>query len=137
MSKKRSNIVVDNNIGSIERYYPDAKNIFAIQTLSELMLLNCEKILLFDFSRVNRNWEMMLINNSKKQKLRQSTTAKELLAINNMLFQINRDCIVNLNYLSTIENKTLRCLFFPPHDQIERKVSKRYFKNIRQRLEII
>lgn len=112
-------------------------NIFAIQTLSGLMLLSYEKILLFQYTKEQRCWQMMHADDYKLHKLRMSTTAKELLALNKAFTQISQDCIVNLHYLSSIENRTLRCSFFPPHDKIERAASQRYFKKIKERLEII
>ena len=66
-----------------------------------------------------------------------STTAKELLSINNMFVQISQDYIVNLSYLMFIENKTLRCEFYPPFQDEERIASHRYFKLLRERLDII
>ena len=112
-------------------------NIFAIQTLSGLMLVSCEKILLFQYTKEQRCWQMMHADDYKLHKLRMSTTAKELLAINKVFVQISQDCIVNLHYLSSIENRTLRCSFYPPHDKIERTVSQRHFKKIKEQLEII
>ena len=46
-------------------------------------------------------------------------------------------CIVNLSYLMFIENKTLRCEFYPPFQDEERIASHRYFKLLRERLDII
>jgi hypothetical protein len=62
---------------------------------------------------------------------------KELLGINKTFIQISQDCIVNLTYLATIENRTLLCSFYPPFDQIKRTASQRHFRKIRERLEII
>ena len=70
-------------------------------------------------------------------KLKMSTTAKDLLSINNTFVQISQDCIVNLTYLMFIENKTLRCEFYPPFQEEERIASHRYFKQLRERLDII
>ena len=54
-----------------------------------------------------------------------------------MFVQISQDCIVNLSYLMFIENKTLRCEFYPPFQDEERIASHRYFKLLRERLDII
>lgn len=112
-------------------------NIFAIQTLSGLMLVSSEKILLFQYTKEQRCWQMMHTDDNKFHKLRMSTTAKELLAISKVFVQISQDCIVNLNYLASIENRTLQCSFCPPHDKVKRTASQRYFKKIREMLEII
>ena len=111
-------------------------NRFAIQTVSGLLIVRCEEIFLFQFLKDQRCWQILLTSRSS-HKLKMSTTAKELLSINNMFVQISQDCIVNLSYLMFIENKTLRCEFYPPFQDEERIASHRYFKLLRERLDII
>ena len=113
---------------SLHKLLAQDKNTFAIQAYSGLMLVSFERILLFDYTREHRCWQMMFTDNNKPQRLRQTTTAKELLAISKNFVQISQECIVNLNYISTIENRSLRCVFCHPHDAIERTVSQRNFK---------
>jgi two-component system LytT family response regulator len=110
--------------------------ILAMQTLSGLVLVFCERMLLFDYSKENRCWQMTLNDNSK-QSLRQNTTAKEILAISSMLMQISQECIVNLKYVATFDQKTLQCRFYKPYDSIERMVSRRYLKIIKEQCELI
>lgn len=86
---------------------------FAIQTVSGLLLVRCEEIFLFQFLGDQRCWQIVLTSRTT-HKLKMSTTAKDLLSINNTFVQISQDCIVNLTYLMFIENKTLRCEFYPP-----------------------
>jgi len=121
---------------SLYRLLRQDKNIFAIQGFSGLMLVSCEKILLFQYSSELRCWQMMLTDSDRYHKLRTTTKAEELLAINTLFAQISQDCIVNLNYVMSIENQTLQCLFFPPHDRIERTISRRYFSKIKEKLEL-
>jgi len=113
------------------------ENTFAIQTISGLMLLHYEKILLFEYHKVQRCWQMMHIENHKLYKLKMSTKAKDLLALNKAFVQINQDCIINLHYLLSIENRSLRCNFYEPHHLIERTASQRYFKKIKELIEHI
>jgi two-component system LytT family response regulator len=122
---------------SLRQLLGQDRNIFAIQTVSGLMLVICERILMFDYVKESRCWQMLLTDNSKPQRLRQSAGAGELLALNKVFVQISKECIVNMNYLSTIENRTLQCRFYPPYDSIERMASRRYFQKIREELEII
>jgi len=110
---------------------------FAIYTLSGLMMVNCEKIILFQYAKEQRCWQMMHIDDYKLYKLRPNTKAREILFINKAFVQISQDCIVNLHYLSSIENRSLRCIFCHPHQSIEQTASQRYFKKIREQLEII
>ena len=127
----------DNLEQSLHKLLGQDKNNIAIQTYSGLMFVSVEKIIMFDYSREYRSWQMMLADNNKPQRLRQATTTNDLLATGATFAQINKECIVNLNYIYTIENRSLRCLFCPPYDTIERVASRRYFKKIRDRMGII
>lgn len=109
---------------------------FAIQTISGLTLVRREEILLFRFLKDQRCWQMELTDR-KYHKLRMSTTAKELLGISATLVQISQDCIVNISFLTSIENKTLKCVFYHPFADVELVVSSRYYRKLRERLEII
>lgn len=110
---------------------------FAVQTISGLVLVKCEDILLFLYLKEQRCWQMMLVPDRKLYKLRMSTTAKDLLGINSSFVQINQDCIVNLNYLCTIENVTLKCGLYPPFTDIDLTVSQRYYRRLREVLDIL
>lgn len=111
-------------------------NKFAIQTITGLVLVKCEEILLFQYLKEQRCWQMMLAVDRKLYKLRMSTTAKDLLGIHMSFVQINQDCIVNLNYLCSIENVTFKCELNPPFSDIELVVSQRYYRRLREVLEI-
>ena len=100
------------------------------------LIERCEEIFLFQFLGDQRCWQIVLTSRTT-HKLKMSTTAKDLLSINNTFVQISQDCIVNLTYLMFIENKTLRCEFYPPFQEEERIASHRYFKQLRERLDII
>ena len=80
---------------------------------------------------------MMLAADRKLHKLRMSTTAKDLLGINPSFVQISQDYIVNLDYLCSIENVTLKCELYSPFTDIELNVSQRYYRRLRDVLEIL
>ena len=122
---------------SLHKLLRQDKNTFAIQGFSGLMLVSCEKILLFQHFDELRCWQMMLTDSNKYHKLRTSTTANELLAISKTFVQISKECIVNMNYIMSIENRTLQCVFCPPYDWLERTATNRYYKKIREMLEIV
>lgn len=109
---------------------------YAIQTITGLLLVRSKEVLLFQFIKEVRCWQMVLTNH-RTHKLRMSTTAKEILEIDRLFAQISQDCIINLNYLMFIENKTLACKFYPPFEKEERIVSHRYYKKLKDKLEII
>ena len=110
---------------------------FAVQTISGLVFVKCEEILLFQYLRELRCWQMMLAADRKLHKLRMSTTAKNLLGINPSFVQISQDYIVNLDYLCSIENVTLKCELYSPFTDIELVVSQRYYRRLKDTLEIL
>ena len=112
------------------------ENVFALHTPIGLMLVGIDKILLFQYAKEQCCWQMMHIDGYKLYKLRKSTKAAELLACNKMFLQISKDCIINMKYLSTIETKTMRCIFCYPHNFIERTASQRFYKKIKETLEV-
>ncbi|WP_297902899.1 response regulator transcription factor [uncultured Parabacteroides sp.] len=136
---KRFHTVEPKNILSMEkslRKILNKDNRIAIQTVSGLLLVRREEIFIFQFLKDLRCWQIVLTSR-KTHKLKMSTTAKELLSINNIFSQISQDCIVNLSYLMFIENKTLRCVFYPPFEDVAKFASHRYFKQLREKLDII
>lgn len=109
---------------------------YAIQTVTDLMFVRYEEIFMFQYLTDQRYWQMVLTDH-KFFKLRMSTTAKDLLGINPCLIQINQDCIINLSHLSSIENGTLKCNFYPSFTDVEQFVSQRYYKRLKEMLEVI
>lgn len=112
------------------------ENKFAIQTVSGLLLIRCEEIFLFQFLKDQRCWQIVLATRNT-HKLKMSTTARELLSISDVFAQISQDCIVNLSYLMFIENKTLRCEFYPPFEDEEKIASHRCYKLLKEKLDLI
>ncbi|NDV64163.1 LytTR family DNA-binding domain-containing protein [Bacteroides sp. 224] len=107
---------------------------FAIQTVMGLMLVKCREVGVFQY--MDRHWVMKLAN-EKQYKLRTNVGAKELLALSSSFMQINQQCIVNLDYLISIENKTLKCILCPPFSDLSEIASTRYYKKIKESLDII
>lgn len=108
----------------------------AIQTISGLMLLRHEEVFAFRFSDQLRLWEMTAANGAT-YRLRKQTNAKTLLASSDSFVQVRQECIVNIDFLLGIENTTLRCIFRPPFDTEEIIVSRRYYKDVKDKLEIL
>ena len=79
---------------------------FAVQTVNNLLLLRDSEILYFQYSNENRCWNMILTN-MKQHRLRLSTKARDILNLHPSFIRINTDCILNIDYLSSIENLSL------------------------------
>lgn len=109
---------------------------FAIQTVTGLLFLKRSDVLMFRFSESNRCWVLHMADRTD-YKLRTSISARDLLNMSVSFVQISQNCIVNIDYISTIENKTLECRLYPPYDDIVLIASRRFYGKIRELLEII
>lgn len=108
----------------------------ALQTVSGLLLVNPIEVFSFTFCDDTRMW-LLKLTNGQEYKLKRQTNAKQILAISDSFVQVRQDAIINMDYLLGIENYTLRCLFAPPFDKEEILVSRRCFKGVKDKLEIL
>ena len=108
----------------------------AIQTVSKLLLVKAEDVFACNFDEECHLWNMRMVDGTE-YKLKKQTTAKMILGISPYFAQIRQDRIINLEYLASIENYTLRCTFYPPFDQEEAFSSRRCYKEVKEKLEIL
>ena len=108
----------------------------AIQTISGLLMVKPDEVFCCTFDEDTRLWHLKLAN-GQIYKLKKQTTAKSVLSLSPSLAQVRQDCIINLDYLISIENYTLRCIFSPPFDQENITVSRRCYKAVKEKLEIL
>lgn len=108
----------------------------AIQTISGLLMVKPDEVFCCTFDEDTRLWHLKLAN-GLIHKLKKQTTAKSVLSLSPSLVQVRQDCIINLDYLISIENYTLRCIFSPPFDQENITVSRRCYKAVKEKLEIL
>lgn len=108
----------------------------AIQTISGLLMVKPDEVFCCTFDEDTRLWHLKLAN-GLIHKLKKQTTAKAILSLSPSLAQVRQDCIINLDYLISIENYTLRCIFSPPFDQENITVSRRCYKAVKEKLEIL
>lgn len=109
---------------------------FAVQTVNNLLLLRDSEILYFQYSNENRCWNMTLTN-MKQHRLRLSTKARDILNLHSSFIRINTDCILNIDYLSSIENSTLRCNLYAPFNNLELTASRRHYSKIKEALKLL
>lgn len=107
----------------------------ALQTISNLLFVAVEQILMFNYLSSKRSWQITLTDLSQYT-LKKGVTAEDLLSISPSLTRINNTNIINLPYLEAIENTTQRIQLCHPFEHIEIYASRRYFaelkKNIKQ-----
>lgn len=108
----------------------------AIQSISGLLMVKPDEVFCCTFDEDTRLWHLKLAN-GQIYKLKKQTTAKSVLSLSPSLAQVRQDCIINLDYLISIENYTLRCIFSPPFDQENITVSRRCYKAVKEKLEIL
>ena len=108
----------------------------AIQSISGLLMVKPDEVFCCTFDEDTRLWHLRLAN-GQIHKLKKQTTAKAILSLSPSLAQVRQDCIINLDYLISIENYTLRCIFSPPFDQENFTVSRRCYKAVKEKLEIL
>lgn len=108
----------------------------AIQSISGLLMVKPDEVFCCTFDEDTRLWHLRLAN-GQIHKLKKQTTAKAVLSLSPSLAQVRQDCIINLDYLISIENYTLRCIFSPPFDQENITVSRRCYKAVKEELEIL
>lgn len=114
----------------------DAPKRIALMTVSGLILMRESQIFAFKFSDKSRLWEVHTTD-GKKYKLRKQTNAKTLLSCNTCFVQLRQETIVNIDFLLGIENNSLQCVFCPPFDNENIAVSRKYYKAVKEKLEIV
>ena len=108
----------------------------AVQAISELLLLTVDEILYTEYHKTARNWRLILTNGTEHQ-LRKGTSAEDILKLHPSLVRVSSSCIVNLNYLSAVENSTQRCRLCAPFDNQEIYASRRYFSKLKEKFEML
>lgn len=120
---------------SIRRLLNDGSK-FALQTMTSLLLLRCSDILYFRYLDEIRCWQVTLTS-LEHHRLRMTIKAKDILNLNQSFVRINSNCILNIEYLSSIENNTLRCILYPPFTNMEMTASRRHYSKLKEILEVL
>lgn len=114
----------------------------AFQTYIGLRYLNKDKVVYFEYDKDDdsrlRTWKVYL-NNFEIIKLKTNTTSKDILECfeNHNFVQINQSTILNINYLSSIELKSRKCVLETPYNNKEMTISRLCLNVIKSKYEII
>lgn len=109
---------------------------FAVQTVNSLMFLQPSDIVYFEYSGSVRCWSVVL-SDLKSHRLRMSIKARDILSLCKSFIKVNSDTILNIDYLSYVENGSLRCVLVPPYDSVEITASRRHFNDLRDALTML
>jgi two-component system LytT family response regulator len=110
---------------------------FAIQAITGIMMLRYEDVLLFEYHKNMRKWQVRLTGD-KVYNLRSTVTSVSITGLAAFFVQINQFSIINLFHLLSIENKTLNCLFDVATDtDTDLKISPLYYRRIKTMLDVL
>ncbi|MDR1257818.1 MAG: hypothetical protein LBK65_00860 [Tannerellaceae bacterium] len=110
---------------------------FAIQTIIGITMVSYEDVLLFEYVKCTRKWQVRLVND-KIHNLRSTVNSGDITSVSSLFIQINQYCIINLIHLLGIENKTQKCIFdVSAQPDINKVISPLYYKKIRDMLNIL
>lgn len=108
----------------------------AVQTVSGLSLFAKDEALYFE--RTGNCWQVVLTN-GQKYSLKPGTSHRDITQIAASFVLVSPAYIINLDHVASIENKSLRCLFYPPLDAIASTIciSRRNYPKIRNMLDML
>lgn len=109
---------------------------FALQTISGLLFLRANEVFCFQYVDTIRSWQITMTDLSV-YKLRTGIIAKDLISFSPSFMQVNQECILNTDYILSIENKTLKCILYPPFNNFDIHASRRYYSKLKGQLEIL
>lgn len=113
----------------------------AFQTLIGLRFINKRSVVYFEYTKDEKSerslWEAYL-DNADIIKLKLNTTSKDIMKHfeNHDFIQISQSNIVNMNFFSSIELKSRKCILHPPFENKEMIISRAYLNEIKGRFEI-
>lgn len=107
---------------------------FTLQSITGLLILHHSQVVCFRYIDHLRCWQVTLTDR-QNHRLRTTTKAQDITGVNSNFIQVNNSCIINVEYLASIENKTLRCCLYPPFNDLDICVSRHYFAELRNSLD--
>lgn len=109
------------------------KELLAVPTSIGFDIVKRSNIVMFRYCSNSRSWQA-LSHESKQYNLKASITAKELLNLKSTYVQISQSCILNLDFVLSIENKTMRFFLKEPFTDVEAYASRTFFSKLRDKL---
>nr|WP_321522333.1 response regulator transcription factor [uncultured Macellibacteroides sp.] len=101
---------------------------FLVATITGYQLFRIEQIGCFDYSKHQKQWNI-LSTNPTNPSLKRTTRATDILQYSNSFIQINQHQIINIEYLYAITDKTCRML--PPFDTLtDLHISRIFMKEL-------
>lgn len=112
-------------------YSTKDKELIAMPTNTGFDIVKKTDIVMFKYNSAARIWQVVN-KNSKQYNLKTNLKAKEILNLKSTFVQISQNCIVNLDYVSSIENKSMKFILTSPFDDIEVYASRTYYSKLKE-----
>lgn len=109
--------------------------VFTATTITnEMRIMRLAEIGYFRYSTRRKVWEVALSDHSFVQ-LKKGTSAADILAYNGQFVQTHQSYIVNMRYLTLIG--ATQCTLYPPFNEDEVLVGRRYSRELKSRFTLI
>lgn len=107
---------------------------FMVATPIGYQKLGLKQIGYFQYQKGKKQWEAVLTDHRPLQ-LKRTTIASDVLNYSDSFIQINQHQIINIDYLSAIEDKS--CYLRPPFNHKSLEISRTYMKGLYDKFELI
>lgn len=129
--QRRLQPVVLGSTSSPRQAMPGERTFMIATPTNDIRILRCIDIGFFRYHSERKLWEVML-NNGTSLYLKKNTTAQDIKTYDSSFVQIHQSYIINLNYLTMVQEGF--CRLFPPFDHVmELQVSKKFKKELQER----
>lgn len=134
LEHERLQIVQPSFLESISCIMPGSHS-FMISTVRGYKLLRLEQIGYFEHPKTEKQWNIMLYDQTKMP-LSRTTTAEDIIRFSPAFTRVNQQVIININYLTLIDGKN--CVLDPPFDRKrDIEISRHYFKDIQNKFHFM
>lgn len=107
---------------------------FMIASTTGYQIRHAHQIIYFEYINDKKQW-MVFLNDNSNFLLKRNTSTHHILNYSSSFFKINNHHIINLEYLTGIDNK--RCVFSIPLQNKQLTISRQCFKALQNRINLI
>ena len=129
--KQKTENLFHNSIYQLNR----SDHTYLIATITGYQKLRLDQIGYFEYQKKKKQWLVVLTDLTRLQ-LKRNTKAEEIINYSPNFIQINQSQIINLDYLSNIDDKI--CQLLPPfHKENSLVISRTFLKELQEKYEMI
>lgn len=133
LTKSKSNVQAEILKTTLATVIP-ANQTFMLTTIKGFLFIKLDEILFFEYNRLKKSWKIVLTD-SREEQLKRGTTADTILHYSASFVQISQCHIINIEYLSVINDNN--CILFPPYEHHSLKISRSFLRQLQERYETI